>query len=116
VLATLFCCAVLALVAAKLRQDQNHAKAWAGLQQIGMTSSIRSLPGHRVTELVFTKSDFNEKDIDLLLSHIEALGHRRDLGLTRGEEIILVDLRKSRLSESAIAKLRAALPNAEIRH
>ncbi len=107
----------LALVAAKFRQDQNHALAWRGLQRIGVNYSIRSLSGHRiVAELVSTRSDFSDGDVDSLLAHVKTLGRARDLGLTRGAEIGLIDVTNSQLSETAIARLRAALPNAEIRH
>ncbi len=105
-----------AVVKLKLRQDADRQIAQTALIDMGLQLTISSLPDNRTSLALSCYSDvFGDQQIDPLLLQIEALRRPSDLGLTRGMELLQLDLVKSSISSDGEHRLRQALPDVHIR-
>ena len=105
-------------MAIKWSQDSARSAAMAALRNMGVVHSVQGGVGGAPSSHRFraTEPAMSDAELSALVEHVAALARPHDLGLSRGEEIALIDLTATTTSPEALAKLREAFPNAEIRH
>ena len=107
---------VLAVGAWKFRQDASREMALGALRNLGMQTSIASLPGNRTTlSLTCQSADFNDRQIEPFLAQIATLKRTHDLGMSPGMDLIQLDVANSSISSEGEHALRQALPQVEIK-
>lgn len=113
-LAILLVCVSTAAVSLKLRQDFAREAAFTDLSQLGVRNRVVSLETGGIGLELKCTAQLTDADVDRLLADLDALERRHDLGLSAGLRMLLVDLSGCGVSAAAVAKLRTALPQAEI--
>ncbi len=107
---------LLAVVAWKFRQDASREMALGALRNLGMQTSISSLPGNRTTlSLTCQSADLDDRQIEPFLAQIATLKRAHDLGMSPGMDLIQLDMAKSSISSDGEHALRQALPEVEIK-
>ena len=109
-------CMPIAVAGVFFQQEADRRAAWSDIRAMGFRDSISVGNNKIMAEYVATKTELTDAEIKRLVKAFVTLGQRHDFGMSDGVQVILLDVSKSRISDAALAELRQAVPNADIRH